>query len=66
MDIRIDGSDIKDSGNKIGVINGGDIFTYPGLKKLGHKDYDGDVFDANGSKIGYGNDGVVKLFLKNL
>jgi hypothetical protein len=65
MDIRVDGSDIRDSGEKIGVINGGDIFTYPELKKLGHKDSDGDVFDAsNGSKIGYGNEGIVKLFLK--
>jgi hypothetical protein len=25
-----------------------------------------DVFDASGSKIGYGDDGIVKLFLKNL
>ncbi|MDR2816463.1 MAG: hypothetical protein LBB62_07155 [Proteiniphilum sp.] len=64
MDIRVDGSDIKDSGKKIGVINGRDILTYPALKKIGEKWNDGDVFDSSGSKVGYGNDGIVKLFLK--
>jgi hypothetical protein len=64
MSISVRGSDIEDSGKKIGVINGRDILTYPGLKSLGHKDSDGEVFDASGHKVGYGDDGIVKLFLK--
>jgi hypothetical protein len=64
MDIRVDGSDIKDSGKKIGVINGRDILTYPALKKVGEKWNDGDIFDASGSKVGTYNEGIVKLFLK--
>jgi hypothetical protein len=38
--------------------------TYPELKKIGKKDYDGDVFNASGSKVGRNDDGIVKLFLK--
>lgn len=64
MDIRVDGSEIKDSGKKVGVINGKDIFTYPAMKKVGSKWDDGDIFDSNGNKVGRGNDGIVKLFLK--
>jgi hypothetical protein len=63
MDIRIEGSDIKDSGRKIGVINGRDILTYPALKKIGTKYDYGYIFDASGNKVGYSNDGIVKLFL---
>jgi hypothetical protein len=64
MDIRVDGSDIKDSGKKIGVINGRDILTYPGLKKVGEKWNDGDIFDSSGHKVGRFNEGIVKLFLR--
>jgi hypothetical protein len=63
MDIRVDGSDIKDGSKKIGVINGRDIFTYPDMKKIGEKWNDGDVFNSRGSKVGTFNDGIVKLFL---
>jgi hypothetical protein len=62
--IRVEGNDIKDGDKKIGVINGMDIFmTYPTLKRVGQKWSDGDVFDASGKKIGYGNEGVLMLFL---
>jgi hypothetical protein len=68
MDIRVDGSDVKDysSGKKIGVINGREIRTYPGGDKIGEKWNDGDIFDSSGSKVGYGNDGIVKLFLRRM
>jgi hypothetical protein len=64
MAISVDGNDIKDSGKKIGVINGKDIFTYPDLKKIGKKWDDGDIFDVNGRKVGRHNEGIVNLFLK--
>jgi hypothetical protein len=66
MDIRVNGSDIKDysSGKKIGVINGRDIITYPDLKKVGEKWNDGDIFDSSGHKVGRFDDGIVKLFLR--
>jgi hypothetical protein len=64
MNIRVVGSDIKDGDKKIGVINGRDILSYPALKKMGSKYDDGDIFDSSGSKVGRGNDGIVKLFLK--
>jgi hypothetical protein len=66
MAIRVEGSDVKDSGKKIGVINGRDILTYPALKRIGEKWNDGDIFNASGSKVGCGNEGIVKLFLQTM
>ncbi|GHU17344.1 hypothetical protein FACS189475_01020 [Betaproteobacteria bacterium] len=65
MDIRVSGDEIYDSGDKIGVISGGDIYTKDG-KKIGRIFNDGDVFDADGNNVGYGNKGVLELFIKNL
>jgi hypothetical protein len=64
MNIRVEGSDIKNDGKKIGVINGGDILTYPDGKKIGVKHHDGDIFDSSGHKVGKNNDGIVGLFLR--
>jgi hypothetical protein len=66
MNVRVVGNDIKDGDKTVGVINGMDIFSYPGMKKLGQKWSDGDVFDASGSKFGYGEEGVVKLVLREI
>jgi len=62
MNIRIVGDEIKDSGKKIGVINGHDIYTYPNPKRIGRRNGN-DVYNASGSKVGYGDEGVIKLFL---
>jgi hypothetical protein len=68
MDSRVDGSDVKDysSGQKIGVIIGREIRTYPAGDNIGEKWDAGDIFDTSGSKAGYSNDGLVKLFLRRL
>jgi hypothetical protein len=68
MNIRVEGSEIKDkdTGKKVGTINGNDILTYPDGKKIGHKN-GSDLFDKNGHKFGYySNDSVVALFIKEM
>jgi hypothetical protein len=43
-----------------------EIRTYLAGDKIGEKWDGGDVFDSSGRKVGYGNDGIVKLFLRRL
>jgi hypothetical protein len=63
MNLKVEGDYIVDSGKKVGVINGNDIYTLPDKKKIGKKN-GSDLYNASGTRVGsVSNENIVKLFL---